>query len=140
METVDIGNRKADPISCFTNLLLVSRLPEHPAETNVHHQSCSQAAQLHQHSPLAGAHPKTLAPGCQEFSFLSCLSSCQLCHYCEIFKRNCVSDLKHKRFPISYLSPIPFKSTHKTHLERNLLCLCFSLHKNKLPLPSKCSL
>lgn len=112
IEMVDTANRKASPNSCFRALLLVPKLLEHPAETNVHHQSHSQSAQLHQHSPPAGVHPKTLVPGCREFSFLSCLSSCQLCQCYKTFKRNCVSDLKRKRFPISYLSPTPFESTH----------------------------
>lgn len=67
-----------------------------------------------QHSPLDGAHPKMLAPDCQESSSRSCLSSCQPCQCHRTFKINSVedSDFKHKICPITF-SPHPFKKHAK---------------------------
>lgn len=96
------------------------RLPQSSTAADIYQQPSSQTQVPQQHSPPDGAHPKMLAPDCQESSSLSCLSSCQPCRCHEIFKRNSVEDsnFKHKTCPTSFLPPPP---TIKKHTKQNLL-------------------
>lgn len=104
---------------------LSSRLPRDPPLPRLRLGAGGHAARC---LPPAGAHPRTLAPGCPESSSRSCLSSCPLCQQRNRERQAALA----RGLPEHEAEDRPFRKTHK-----DSLCLSLGLHENELPLPGE---
>lgn len=105
------SGRQAQPLTLLL-FYLSPGYPKAPQEMTFISNPAHRPSGPTQHSPPDDAHPKMLAPDCQESSSLSCLSSCQPCQCHRIFKRNSIEDSNFKQKNVSnlFLPPTLSKS------------------------------